>query len=65
MAPKKTKQNKTLGDDKDFMKAECYHGFIEILKYLLSEEMEQTSSLTYELHSWVEDTDEQNQMKHL
>lgn len=33
------------------MKAECYHGFIEILKYLLSEEMEQTSSLTYGLHS--------------
>ena len=37
---------------------------LRFFKYLLSEEMEKTSSLTYGLHSWVEDTDEQNQMKH-
>ena len=30
MAPKKKKKNPRLGDDKEFMKAECYHGFIEI-----------------------------------
>ena len=65
MAPKKKKKKKPrLGDDKEFMKAECYHGLLRFFKYLLSEEMEKTSSLTYGLHSWVEDKDEQNQIKH-
>ena len=38
---------------------------LRFFKYLLSEEMEKTSSLSYGLRSWAEDTDEQNQMKHL
>lgn len=35
----------TLGDYKEFTKAKRYHDFIVIIKYSLSEEMKQTSSL--------------------
>ena len=67
MAPK-TKQNKTKkhiwGMIKSLWKLNVIMVLLRFFKYLLSEEMEETSSLTYGLHSWVEDTDEQNQMKH-
>lgn len=35
------------GDYKEFTKAICYHDFIGIIKYILNEEMKETTSLIY------------------
>lgn len=43
---------------KSLWKLNVIMDLLRFFKYLLSEEMEKTSSLTYGLHSWAEDTDE-------
>lgn len=53
----------TRGDYKEFTKAKCYHDFMEIIKYILSEEMKQSSSLMCGYCRLIEETGEHNQMK--